>query len=120
MADRQSLVPERNTKPKESFCSPSTKISQSVLDKVSLCAIIFVFLGLICTSIGFLYPRDLTRDPAASARENEAIDENYMHLSTILNIVVITGKNTTIPVLTKTIMCRFAMVLLWFFFKNNN
>ena len=64
----------------------------SVLDKISYCAMGFVLVGLVFAAIGFLYPRDIQRDPDASARENEEVDQEFMRLTEALNAIIITGE----------------------------
>ncbi|XP_070195507.1 uncharacterized protein [Littorina saxatilis] len=67
------------------------KPSETTLDKISYFAMGFVIVGLIFAAIGFLYPRDIQRDPDASARENEDVDQEYMALTKALNAIIITG-----------------------------
>nr|KAG5710348.1 hypothetical protein BaRGS_009064 [Batillaria attramentaria] len=89
MSERRVLVDDTNERNGKASCPASRN---NVLDGVSYFALGFVLAGLIFAAVGFLYPRDLVRDPNASARENEAVDIEYMQLTNALNAVVITGQ----------------------------
>ena len=88
MSDQVFLV-ERES-PDDSGCG---RPRENVLDKISYLAMGFVLVGLVFAAIGFLYPRDIQRDPDASARENETVDEEFMRLTKALNAIIITGED---------------------------
>ncbi|XP_076462939.1 transmembrane protein 74-like [Babylonia areolata] len=86
---------------------------ESLLDSVSYFAIGFVLVGLVFSAIGFLYPRDLERDPSASAAENERVEADYMQLTNALNSIIIAGMILTglgglilSGIFTNTVVCR--------------
>lgn len=89
MSDRLALVEDRDDSNNDS--PPCRPRSNNAVDTVSYFALGLVFAGLIFAAVGFLYPRGLTRDPNASARENERVDIEYMRLSDALQAIVITG-----------------------------
>ncbi|KAL8590232.1 hypothetical protein ACOMHN_010427 [Nucella lapillus] len=109
MSDELTLV-EADSEQSRSRCHKSR---DAMMDTVSYFAIGFVFVGLIFSAAGFLYPRGVKHDPQASAAENERAEIEYMQLTKALNAIIVAGMILTglgglilSAIFTATVLCQ--------------